>query len=149
MKGNLEVLINCDGILFTKEKEVSSTKCNDIQVTNEDNLTKKRETFLEFLSPVQSYLYNFILKSLNFSVQGDDLFQDVLLKAFKYFDSYDRKRSFKTWLFTIAHNLIKDYYQKNSSQLITDSINSIECIDNRDNLLQSRVSDIYIVWLKN
>lgn len=142
MKGKVEALINSGGILFTKEKEVSSTKCNGIQVTIEDNLTKKRETFLEFLSPVQSYLYNFILKSLNFSVQGEDLFQDVLLKAFRYFDSFDRKRSFKTWLFTIAHNLIKDYYQKNSSQLITDSMSSIEF---RDNSLQPRVSDIYTV----
>ena len=80
------------------------------------------DLFLTYLQPVKHHLYNFIRKSLKFSAQGDDLFQEALMKAFRYFDSYDSRRSFKTWIFTIAHNLIKDFFQKNQTMVSYDEI---------------------------
>lgn len=71
-----------------------------------------RGLFLELLLPVQKNLYNFIRKTMSGAPEADDLFQDTLIKGFRYFRSYDRGRSFKTWLFTIAHNLMKDYFVK-------------------------------------
>ncbi|MCP5052225.1 MAG: RNA polymerase sigma factor [bacterium] len=66
--------------------------------------------FLQHLQPVKTHLYNFIRKSMNFDSDADDLFQETLLKGFRYFHSFDRGRSFKTWIFTIAHNLMKDHF---------------------------------------
>lgn len=71
-----------------------------------------RETFLGYLLPVKQHLYNFVQKASNFSPDADDIFQDTLLKAFRYFHSFDRRKNFKTWIFTIAHNLMKDAFQK-------------------------------------
>lgn len=71
-----------------------------------------RGLFLELLLPVQKNLYNFIRKTMSSVPEADDLFQDTLIKGFRYFRSYDRGKSFKTWLFTIAHNLMKDYFVK-------------------------------------
>ena len=71
-----------------------------------------RETFLDYLLPVKKRLYNFILKASNFSPEADDIFQDTLLKAFRYFYSFDRRKNFKTWIFTIAHNLLKDVFRE-------------------------------------
>ena len=89
------------------------------EMSTDENLEKK-ESFIELLSPVRQPLYNFVVKSINFSTQGDDLFQDVLLKAYRYFNSYDRNRSFKSWIFTIAHNLIKDHYQKKNPLIVSE-----------------------------
>lgn len=71
-----------------------------------------RETFLDFLLPVKKHLYNFVQKASNFSTEADDIFQDTLLKAFRYFHSFDRRKNFKTWIFTIAHNLLKDVFRE-------------------------------------
>lgn len=68
--------------------------------------------FLRLLLPVKRHLYNFIQKSLNFTADADDVYQETLLKAFKYFGSFDRNRSFKTWIFKTAHNLLRDHFRK-------------------------------------
>jgi len=101
---------------------------------------QKREHFLQLLSPVKNHLYNYILKSLNFSFLGDDLYQDVLLKAFRYFEAYDNKRSFKTWIFAIAHNLIKDFYCKGINAADSIELKDIGCDDAS---VKHQVKEIY------
>lgn len=71
-----------------------------------------REMFQFLLNPIKENLYNFILKALNFCEDADDVYQDTVLRAFKYKNTYDKNRPFKTWLFTIAHNEIKRYFNK-------------------------------------
>lgn len=80
------------------------------------------ERFIRNLEPVKKHLYNFILKSLNFSQETDDIYQETLLKAFRYFHSFDPDRSFKTWLFTIAHNLVKDYFKSSRSLVLMEDV---------------------------
>jgi len=78
-----------------------------------------RDLFLELLLPVKSQRYNFIRKALNFSADGDDVFQEALLKGFRYFHTFQRGKSFETWIFTVAHNLIKDRLR--ATVWVTDS----------------------------
>jgi RNA polymerase sigma-70 factor, ECF subfamily len=70
------------------------------------------EAFQVLLEPVKEHLYNFILKALNFSEDADDVYQETVLRAFKYKKGYDDNRPFKTWIFTVAHNEIKSYFNK-------------------------------------
>lgn len=72
--------------------------------------------FREMLEPVKHNLYNFIYKALNFSEDADDVFQETVLRALKYIKSFKPNRSFKTWIFTIAHNEIKGYYKRSSDK---------------------------------
>lgn len=74
------------------------------------SLEQTRELFLDYLLPIRKPLYNFVRKALNFSAEADDVFQEALLKGFRYFYSFDQRQNFKTWIFTIAHNLIKDTF---------------------------------------
>lgn len=74
--------------------------------------TSESSEFFRLLLPVKKHLYNFIRKSMNFAADADDLYQETLIKAFKYFDSFDRSRSFRTWIFVTAHNLLKDHFRK-------------------------------------
>lgn len=72
--------------------------------------------FREMLNPVKENLYNFIFKALNFSEDAEDVFQETVLRALKYINSFKTDNSFKTWIFTIAHNEIKGYYRKNKDK---------------------------------
>ena len=81
-------------------------------ITGSTAKDQDREAFLTYLLPVKKYLFNFIRKALNFSPDADDIFQEALLKGFRYFHSFDRRKNFKTWIFTIAHNLMKDMFRE-------------------------------------
>lgn len=74
--------------------------------------SREHVNFVRLFTPLKHNLYNYIIKSLNFSPDGDDLFQETSIKAFKYFPSFRQQGNFKSWIFTIAHNLIKDHYKK-------------------------------------
>lgn len=74
-----------------------------------------RESFSQLLAPVKEPLYNFILKALNFSEDADDLYQDAVLRAFRYRKSYRPEHAFKTWIFTVAHNEIKRYFNRHKN----------------------------------
>lgn len=78
--------------------------------------------FRQMLEPVKESLYNFIYKALNFSEDADDIYQESVLRAFKYRSGFrgghpdgqqdGHNGAFKTWLFTIAHNQVKDYFNR-------------------------------------
>lgn len=44
--------------------------------------------------------------------QAEDLTQETFLKAYRYQQQFEQKSSVKTWLFSIAHNVTKDYFRK-------------------------------------
>jgi RNA polymerase sigma-70 factor (ECF subfamily) len=74
--------------------------------------------FWDLAEPHKERLYNFIHKSLSFSVESDDVFQETLLRGLRYFPSYHKEKSFSTWLFAIAHNEIRKHF-KNSRRDMT------------------------------
>ena len=115
------------------------TYCMNVVVIQDDT-QEKREKFVQLLQPVKKHLYNFINKSLNFADETDDIFQDTVMKGFRYFYSYDPGKPFKTWIFTVAHNRIKDFYRKNrTTQALDDRISAdLESVD-----IQARVIEIY------
>jgi RNA polymerase sigma-70 factor (ECF subfamily) len=72
--------------------------------------------FWDYLAPIKHKLYNFVLKSLNFSVDADDVFQETILRAFQYFRSFQKDKNFSAWLFSIAHNEVKRSFKKSRRQ---------------------------------
>lgn len=68
--------------------------------------------FWNLLTPHKHKLYNFIQKSLNFSEDANDIFQETVMRAFRYFHSYKKDKEFGTWIFSIAHNEVKKYFRK-------------------------------------
>lgn len=104
---------------------------------------KQNEGFLQYLTPIKKHLYNFILKSLNFSHDADDIFQETLLKGFRYFHTFDRDRDFKTWLFTIAHNLVKDYFKNNRTLVLLEDVEQLALTPGTSGPFPDDVRDIY------
>ena len=91
----------------------------------------KKIDFLAALSPYQTKLYNFIIRSTNDCADADDLYQETLLKAFQYFASYDQNRPIKPWLFTIACNTIRDYFRKQKPVLSLDRMDIPDQVDKK------------------
>ncbi len=77
-----------------------------------DTMERENGAFRELVAPLEKKLFNFLHKSLNFSEDSADLYQEVVLRAWKYFPSFDRERSFATWIFAIAHNEIKKHFNR-------------------------------------
>jgi RNA polymerase sigma-70 factor (ECF subfamily) len=63
------------------------------------------------VDPHKLKLYNFIHKSLSFSEEADDVYQETLLRGLKYLHTYESSRSFGAWLFAIAHNEIRKHFK--------------------------------------
>lgn len=53
-------------------------------------------------------LYYYALKITNRREDAEDLFQETMYKAFKYFGKYDRSLNIRSWLFKIMTNVQKD-----------------------------------------
>ncbi len=71
------------------------------------------EKSLEIL--IQRYLkpiYNFVYRYAGGMANAEDLTQEVFVKVWKNIKKFDRKRSFKTWIFRIARNTSYDYLRK-------------------------------------
>lgn len=108
--------------------------------------TLSNDAFLVLLNPIKDHLYNFIHKAMCFSNDSDDVFQETILRAFKYRNSYDVNASFKTWIFSIALNEIKCHYNKNKKSPSTQSVeleDHLHIVD--DSADKKMVRDIYEV----
>lgn len=55
----------------------------------------------------------------------DDLIQETLFRAFRALDGWRREASFRSWLFTISSNLLKDEFRKRKGRQMVP-------IDDRD-----------------
>ncbi|MBU1097387.1 MAG: sigma-70 family RNA polymerase sigma factor [Bacteroidetes bacterium] len=61
-------------------------------------------------------LYNFALKITGSSDDADDLVQETYLKAFRFFDKFEKGTNCKAWLFRILKNSFINDYRKNSKE---------------------------------
>ncbi|MCF8243398.1 MAG: sigma-70 family RNA polymerase sigma factor [Melioribacteraceae bacterium] len=61
-------------------------------------------------------LYNFALKMTGSEDDADDLVQETYLKAFRFFDKFEKGTNCKAWLFSILKNSFINEYRKVSKQ---------------------------------
>ncbi len=80
------------------------------------NPKKKNNTFLDFYSQFKNKIFNYFWYRVNFDRDlAEDLTSEVFLKAYDKFDLYDPDRPFQSWIFTIAHNHLVNFYKSNSA----------------------------------
>jgi DNA-directed RNA polymerase specialized sigma24 family protein len=60
----------------------------------------KQQAFNEEILPHLDSLYNFALRLTTDPSDSEDLVQDTIVKAFRFFDSYEKGTNAKAWLFT-------------------------------------------------
>jgi RNA polymerase sigma-70 factor (ECF subfamily) len=64
-----------------------------------------------YLKPIYSFVYKYI----GDNAKAEDITQEVFIKVWKNIKKFDRKKSFKTWIFTIAKNTAIDWQRKKKS----------------------------------
>lgn len=68
--------------------------------------------FDEIYTRYSQRLMVYFTRMLNFNkVHAEDALQDLFLKLAEAPEKFDRSRSFKTWVFSVASNCCKNYYR--------------------------------------
>jgi RNA polymerase sigma-70 factor (ECF subfamily) len=73
-----------------------------------------REAFNELVLKYQKPLYYMLYRMLSNHEDASDLLQKTFVKAFTRLGSFERRSTFKTWLYQIAINLAKNVYRDRS-----------------------------------
>ncbi|PJC37146.1 hypothetical protein CO046_02015 [Candidatus Peregrinibacteria bacterium CG_4_9_14_0_2_um_filter_53_11] len=68
--------------------------------------------FLDYYEEFKNAIFSYLLYRVGYDrATAEDLTSEVFIKAYENFHRYDQTRSFKTWIFTIAHNHLINYVQ--------------------------------------
>ncbi|MGH7242732.1 MAG: RNA polymerase sigma factor [Phycisphaerales bacterium] len=92
------------------------------------------ESLAEFeqLARLHAEMLSAYLRSLlGSSSQLDDLFQEVMVVAWRRMKDFDRERPFDAWLRGIARNLVMEHSRKTSLGLATSDPHTLDLIDAR------------------
>lgn len=81
-------------------------------VNQEDLLPLFKEQYIKERNFVRSSIYCMVNSN-----DIDDLVQETFLKAWKSFDKFEKKSSFRTWIYRIAMNVSYDYLKKNKEEI--------------------------------
>jgi RNA polymerase sigma-70 factor (ECF subfamily) len=100
------------------------------EMKDKEEVGVSQAAFWGLIEPVKLRLYNFVLKSLNFSTDADDVYQETVLRAFQYFASFRKDKDFRAWIFSIAHNEIKSHFRRSHKQTATHSIDALTASQN-------------------
>jgi len=89
--------------------------------THEELLGDFKENYLGHRDFVRSSIYWMVNSNV-----VDDLVQETFLRAWKSFHKFEKKSSFRTWIYRIARNVTYDYFNKNESSYNIFDENNME-----------------------
>lgn len=84
------------------------------ELTQEE--VQKQKDFEEEIIPHLDAMYNFALRLTSDPNDAEDLVQDTIVKAYRFFSSYEKGTNAKAWLFRILKNSYINEYRKKSKQ---------------------------------
>ncbi len=61
-------------------------------------------------------LYGYLYRNCGNEASIDELFQDIWLRVIASAGRYKRRGKFRSWIFTLAHHCIVDFYRKSGRQ---------------------------------
>lgn len=77
---------------------------------------RKQKDFNDEIIPHLDALYNFGLRLTSDPNDAEDLVQDTIVKAYRFFSSYEKGTNAKAWLFRILKNSYINNYRKKSKK---------------------------------
>jgi RNA polymerase sigma-70 factor (ECF subfamily) len=103
---------------------------------------KKQEDFRKEMLPHLEALYNFALHLANDHDDAEDLVQDTMVKAFRFFSSYEKGTNAKAWLYRILKNSFINRYRKVSKQPVQVDFEEISAFYESVRSEQSETTDM-------
>jgi len=89
----------------------------------EEYLNGREEVFAKLLEKHLSPVFNFLYRITGSKEVAEDLAQETFVKVWKNLKNFNRNRSFKAWLFTIAKNTTYDYFKKKKEVAFSAFVN--------------------------
>lgn len=84
--------------------------------------------FDELYERYSKRLLGYFIRMLNFDKElAEDALQDLFLKIAEAPEKFDKSRSFKTWIFSVASNSCKNYYRH--KKIVSESKEEIKYIN--------------------
>ena len=72
--------------------------------------------FEGLLEPCRKRVWTFLLRLAQNRTHAEDLYQDTLLRAWQALPTYRERGRFLSWLFRIAHNVVRDDRRRRASR---------------------------------
>lgn len=111
---------------YNEEPEVNLKSVSEERISENQELTSRRDAFKKEALPHFDALHNYALKMLRNKMDSDDMTQDTFLRAFRFFNSYEKGTNCRAWLFKIMKNLIINKFRKEQKDEATLSYDDIE-----------------------
>jgi len=84
-----------------------------------------RPLYERWVTPVYKYLYH----RLGSQADAEDLTSQTFLQAYQALPRFRPGARFSAWLFTIAHNLLRDFYRKSGREMDLDAAGELAGAD--------------------
>ncbi len=78
-----------------------------------------RKAFTKIVEAYQRPVYNVCYRMLGNAAEAEDAAQEVFIRSFFKLDTYDSKRKFSSWLFSIASHYAIDLLRKRRIQVVS------------------------------
>lgn len=90
--------------------------------------SQKQLEFKREALPHSDLLYNYALRMTNNPADSDDLLQETFLKAYRFWDKYEKGTNIRAWLFRIMKNSYINRYRKESKEPDTVDYDEVQNI---------------------
>ena len=85
-------------------------------IGSQKELEKRKVDFEKEAMPHINLLQNYAYRMVGNRLDADDLVQETYLRAFRFFDKFEKGTNCKAWLFRIMKNLFINDYRKSQKQ---------------------------------
>jgi RNA polymerase sigma-70 factor, ECF subfamily len=112
-----------------------------------EELKKQKDFRVEMLPHLES-MYNFALHLTNDHDDAEDLVQDTMVKAFRFFSSYEKGTNAKAWLYRILKNSFINRYRKVSKLPVQVDFDEISTFYETIRSEQSETTDLQELYFR-
>ena len=121
-----------------KGEEYGQSMIPVLQAVVSRNTKKKHTEFEVEALPHMDVLYNFALRTTGNEDDARDLLQETYLKAYRFWDKYEKGTNIRAWLFRIMKNSYINRYRKETKE--PDKVD-YEDIENFYNTIRAESTD--------
>lgn len=95
----------------------------------QEAIGKAREEFLETIGGIRAELHRYCARLTGSVIDGEDIVQDALAKAFYALAMLPEPPPLRPWLFRIAHNAALDHLKRHGVKLTTPVAEVVDVVD--------------------
>lgn len=106
----------------------------------EPALAQRQARFQVYVARTRQRLYRFALHTLGNPQDAEDVTQEALTRAWTHFETFDPHRSFETWVFRIARNVMIDRNRRRRRRQEISLEASAGCMEENEAVWQAEIS---------